>query len=165
MEVLQAQVIKKDGKVVPVDKTSIQDVEQSGEANIYDPNGRALKVTFPNIAVGDVVDITYKLTRLTPTRVGFWNDIYGFQSTEPMLEGTYAVDGPAALPLTTEIYHPERTTKIETTKTKVGDRIHYAWSVKNVKQLVGEMAMNYTTEMPMLVATTDPSWQHFSQWG
>ena len=46
MEVLSAQVIKKDGTVVPVDKKDIQDTEQSGEVNIYDPQGRAVKVTF-----------------------------------------------------------------------------------------------------------------------
>jgi transglutaminase-like putative cysteine protease len=164
MEVLSAQVIKKDGKVVPVDKKDIQDTEQSGEMNIYDPNGRAVKVTFSNIAVGDVVEITARLTRLTPTRVGFFNDIFGFQSTEPMLSATYSVDGPAKLPLTSEIYHRERATKITETKSPAGDRIHYAWSVQRAPQLVPEAAMDFSTEVPMLVVTTDPSWQHFSKW-
>ncbi|HEY5946134.1 MAG TPA: DUF3857 domain-containing protein [Kofleriaceae bacterium] len=164
MEVVSAQVIKKDGTVVPIDNKAIQDTEQSGEANIYDPQGRALKVTFPNLAVGDVADITYKLTRLTPTRVGYFNDIFQFQSTEPLLSASYSVDGPAKLPLTSQIYHPERTTKIETAKTKAGDRMLYKWSVKNVGQLVPEPGMNWTTEMPILVVTTDPSWQHFSKW-
>ena len=164
MEVVSAQVIKKDGTVVPVTAKDIQDTEQSGEMNIYDPQGRALKVTFANLAVGDAVDITYKLTRLTPTRVGYFNDIFPFQSTEPLLAASYSVDGPAAMPLTTHVYHPERTTKIETAKTKAGDRMLYKWSVKNVGQLVPEPGMNYTTEMPMLVVTTDPSWQNFSKW-
>jgi hypothetical protein len=164
MEVLGAQVIKPDGKVIPVDKKSIQDVEQSGEANIYDPNGRAMKVTFPNLQVGDVVDMTYKLTRILPTRMNYFNDIFGFQSTEPMLEASYVVDGPATMPLTSQLYHAERGAKISETKSKVGDRMHYAWSAKNAPQLVPEAAMDYTTEMPMLVVTTDPSWQHFSQW-
>jgi transglutaminase-like putative cysteine protease len=164
MEVLSAQVVKKDGTVIPVDKKDIQDVEQGGEMNIYDPQGRAVKVTYGNVGVGDIVDITYKLTRMLPTRVGYFNDIYGFQGTEPMLEGTYAVDGPAALPLTAEIYHPDRGAKVETTKTKVGDRMHYSWRIHNAPQLVPEMAMDFSTEVPMLVVTTDPSWQHFSQW-
>jgi len=164
MEVLAAQVIKPDGKVIPVDQKSIQDVEQSGEANIYDPNGRAMKVTFPNLQVGDVVDMTYKLTRLTPTRMNYFNDIFGFQSTEPMLEARYVVDGPSSMPLTSQLYHAERGSKISETKSKVGDRMHYAWAVKNAPQLVPEAAMDFTTEVPMLVVTTDPSWQHFSQW-
>lgn len=164
MEVLSAQVIKKDGTVVPVAAKDIQDTEQSGEMNIYDPQGRALKVTFANLAVGDAVDITYKLTRLTPTRVGYFNDIFAFQSVEPLLAASYAVDGPAARPLTTHVYHPERTTKIATSKTKAGDRMLYRWSVTNVAQLVPEPGMNMTTELPMLVVTTDPSWQHFSSW-
>lgn len=164
MKILSAQVIKKDGTVVQVPDKDIQDTEQSGEMNIYDPQGRALKVTFASLAVGDAVDITYQLTRLLPTREGYFNDIFPFQTTEPMLSATYSVDGPAKLPLTTQVYHPERTTRIDTSKSKAGDRILYKWSVKNVGQLVPEPGMNYSTEMPMLVVTTDPSWQHFSKW-
>ncbi|HTR51989.1 MAG TPA: DUF3857 domain-containing protein [Kofleriaceae bacterium] len=164
MEVLQAQVVKKDGTVVPVAKSAIEDIEQEGEANIYDPNGRAIKVTFTGVAVGDVVDITYKLTREQPTRVGFFNDIFTFQSTEPMLETSYAVDGPAKLPLATEIYHRERAPKIDETRTAAGDRIHYKWQVHRSAQLVPETAMDESTELPMLVVSTDPSWQHFSKW-
>ncbi len=164
MEVVSAQIIKKDGSVVTVPAKDIQDTEQSGEMNIYDPQGRAVKVTIANLAVGDAVDLTYKLTRITPTRVGYFNDIFGFQSTEPLLSASYTVDGPASLPLTTQLYHPERTTKIATTKTKAGDRMLYKWSVKNVAQLVPEPGMNMSTELPTLVVTTDPSWQHFSKW-
>jgi hypothetical protein len=164
MEILEAQVIKPDGKVIPVAKTDIQDVEQSGEANIYDPEGRALKVTFGNLAVGDVVDITVKLTRVLPTRQNYFNDVFAFQSTDPLLNASYTVDGPASLPLTSKIYHPERTAPIKTAKTKAGDRMIYSWSVMNAPQLVPEVAMNFRTELPMLVVTTDPSWQHFSKW-
>src|SRR5207237_1021795 len=104
MEVLSAQVIKHSGSVVSVDPKDIQDVEQSGEANIYDPEGRTLKVTFPNLAVGDVVDLSYRLTRRQPTRPGFFNDSFAFQSAAPTLETSYEVDGPAALPLTSALY-------------------------------------------------------------
>jgi len=164
MEVLQAQVVKKDGKVVPVAKTDIQDTEQSGDMNIYDPNGRAVKVTFTGVAVGDVVDITYKLTRELPTRVGFFNDIFQFQATEPMLEASYAVDAPAKLPLTAEIYHRERAPKVDETQAAAGDRIHYKWQVHKSAQMVPETAMDESQELPMLVVSTDPSWQHFSKW-
>jgi transglutaminase-like putative cysteine protease len=164
VEVVSAHVIKKDGTVVPISTADIQDVEQSGEANIYDPQGRALKITVANVAVGDTVDITTKLTRMTPTRVGAFNDIFSFQGGEPMISATYAVDGPASMPLTSYIYHPERTSKISTTKTKTGDRMHYSWSVKNVPQVVPETAMNFTVELPVLIVATDPSWKNFSKW-
>jgi hypothetical protein len=114
LEVISAQVIKADGTVLAVGAAGMQDVEQSGEANIYDPNGRAVKVTFPNLAVGDVVDITYKLTRTAPTRANYFNDVFGFQSVEPVLETSYTVDGPAAMPLTAQIYHGDRATIIAT---------------------------------------------------
>ncbi|HEY1106227.1 MAG TPA: DUF3857 domain-containing protein, partial [Agromyces sp.] len=103
MEVVEARVIKPDGKVIAVDKSDIQDVEQSGEANIYDPQGRAATVTVKNLAVGDVVDLTFKMTRITPTRTGYFNDVFAFQSMEPVLNASYTVDGPASLPLTSKI--------------------------------------------------------------
>jgi hypothetical protein len=164
LEVLLAQVVKKDGKVVPVDKKDIQDTEQSGAMNIYDPNGRAVKVTFGNLAVGDVAEVSYRLTRATPTRVGFFNDIFMFQSTSPLLEATYTVDGPAKLPLVTEVYHRDRAPKIEEARTPAGDRIHYRWTVRRSPQLVPEAAMNFTSELPVLIVSTDPSWRHFSKW-
>ena len=53
-----------DGKVVPVAPKDIQDAEQSGEMNIYDPNGpRREGHVRRTSAVGDAVDITYRLTR------------------------------------------------------------------------------------------------------
>jgi transglutaminase-like putative cysteine protease len=164
MEVITAQVIKPDGKTIQVPKKDIQDTEQGGEMNIYDPNGRAVKVTFSGLAVGDAVEATFKLTRITPTRDNYFNDIFQFQSTEPQLEASYQIDGPASLPLTAEIYHAERGAKIASTKTPAGDRIRYKWSVANSPQLVPEPAMNFSTELPTLVITTDPSWQHFSSW-
>src|SRR5215470_7992495 len=76
LEVLTAQVIKPDGKTIAVAKKDIQDTEQGGEMNIYDPNGRAVKVTFSGLAVGDAVEATFKLTRITPTRDNYFNDIF-----------------------------------------------------------------------------------------
>ena len=126
MEVLSAQVIKRSGSVINVDPKDIQDVEQSGEANIYDPEGRAVKVTFPNLAVGDVGDLTYRLTRRQPTRPGYFNDSFAFQSTSPTLESSYEVDGPAAMPLTSALYHPERAPGLQVSKTSAGDRVPLA---------------------------------------
>jgi hypothetical protein len=59
LEVLTAQVIKADGKIVQVAKSDIKDTEQSGEMNIYDANGRAVKITVGNLAVGDAVDLKF----------------------------------------------------------------------------------------------------------
>ncbi len=81
-----------------------------------------------------------------------------------MLSSVYSVDAPASLPVTSTIYHEERAPKITKTETRAGDRIHYSWTVKNSPQLVPEMAMDFSVETPILVITTDPSWQHFSKW-
>lgn len=159
-----ARVIKKDGTVVEVPAKDILDTEQSGEANIYDPQGRAKKITIQGLAVGDAVEIEATLTRTLPTRENYFNDIFYFQATQPILEATYAVDGPTAMPLSTQLYHPERGSKVAATKTVQGDRTRYTWTAKKVAQLVPEQGMSYSQEVPALVITTDPSWQNFSKW-
>jgi hypothetical protein len=164
MEVLTARVIKASGEIVPVGPSGIKDTEQSGEANIYDPMGRSLQVTFEGVSVGDAVEISYKLTRLLPTRPDAFNDYFAFQGTDPMLLASYSVDGPAALPLVSTIYRRERSPRIIEEKKKHGDRVHYRWTVRRTPQLVPETMMNGTTELPMLIVTTDPSWENFSAW-
>jgi transglutaminase-like putative cysteine protease len=159
-----ARVIKKDGTVVDVAAKDILDTEQSGEMNIYDPQGRAKKISVQGLAVGDAVEIRAKLTRSLPTRENYFNDQYYFQSAQPIVESRYSVDGPASMPLTTQIYHPNRGSKIEAKTTKQGDRVRQTWTAKKIPQLVPEQGMMYTQEVPALVVTTDPSWKNFSKW-
>jgi len=163
-EIKTARVIKHDGTIVDVPAKDILDTEQGGEMNIYDPQGRAKKITVQGLAVGDAVEIEATMTRNLPTRENYFNDQFAFQGTEPILESTYMIDGPAAMPLTSQMYHPERGSKVVATKQTVGDRIHYQWTAKNVSQLVPEQGMSYTNEVPVVIVTTDPSWQHFSKW-
>lgn len=163
-EIKRARVIKHDGTVVEVPAKDILDTEQGGEMNIYDPQGRAKKITVQGLAVGDAVEIEATLSRNLPTRENYFNDQFYFQGPEPIVESTYAVEGPATMPLTSHLYHSERGSKVVASKQTVGDRIRYTWTAKNVTQLVPEQGMSYSQEVPALVVTTDPSWQHFSKW-
>jgi hypothetical protein len=163
-EIKTARVIKKDGTTIDVPAKDILDTEQGGEMNIYDPQGRAKKITIQGLAVGDAVEIEATLKRSLPTRENYFNDQFYFQHPDPMLESTYTADGPASMPLTTQIYKGDRGSKIVATKTRTGDRIKYTWTAKNVPQLVPEQGMSFSQEVPALVLTTDPSWQNFSKW-
>ena len=163
-EVVSARVIKASGEVVPVGPSGIKDTEQSGEMNIYDPMGRSLQVTFEGVSVGDATDVTFRMTRLVPTRPGVFADTFFFQTTEPVLESSYSVDGPASMPLVSQIYHRERSPLIVESRKKSGDRIQYRWATRRVPQLVPETLMLPSNEMPLLIVTTDPSWEHFSAW-
>jgi transglutaminase-like putative cysteine protease len=163
-DIKTVRVIKRDGSAVEVPAKDILDTEQSGEANIYDPQGRAKKITVQGLAVGDAVEIEATMTRKLPTRENYFNDQYYFQRPSPVLESTVTIDGPASMPLTTQIYRPERGSKIVATKVKAGDRVRYTWTAKKIPQLVFENGMQFTQEVPALVVTTDPSWRNFSKW-
>jgi hypothetical protein len=164
MELVEARVLKADGSIVPIAAANVKDTEQAGDMNIYDPNGRSLRVTVDGLAVGDAVDVTYRLRRATPTRAGYFADSFYFQSTEPVLSTRYRVDGPAAKPLSAELYHADRAGKIVASRIASGDRIRYEWKAENAPQIIAEPSMNYSNEVAALVVSTDPSWESFSRW-
>ncbi len=164
VDIRLARVIKPDGTVLPVSEENITETELSGHANIYDPNGRSMKVVFAGVDVGDAVEVQYRLTRHKPVRDGFFADVFVFQTGNPMLRAIYEVDGPASLPLTSELYRKGRAGAIAQTKKRKGDRIHYRWSAHDVPQVVWEPSMNFTVEVPFLVVSTDPSWRDMSKW-
>ncbi len=164
VDILVARVVKPDGTVWPVSEENITETEQSGDMNIYDPNARSRKVFFPGVDVGSAIELEYRLTLFKPIRDGFFTDNYFLQMWLPMQRASYEIDGPATLPLVWEVYQKGRVTNLAQSKTRKGDRIHYRWSVSDVPQVVWEPSMNFTVEVPMLIASTDPSWQHLSQW-
>jgi hypothetical protein len=164
IDLVSARVLKAGGQVVDVGAQNVKDTEQAGEANIYDPNGRSLRLSVDGLAVGDAVDVTYKLKRATPTRPGYFADTFYFQGTVPILSATYTVDGPASKPLATSITHGERAGQIVATKTASGDRVRYQWKAKKTPQIIYEASMNYSNEVASLVVSTDPSWESFSRW-
>ncbi len=102
VELKMLEIIKKDGKVVPVDIKSNSKIminpSQMGQ-NIYNPNSKILTVNVPGLEIGDMVrSLTYRdevKTRVPNT----WSDYYLLEYTSPMKHHTIDILAPATLPL------------------------------------------------------------------
>ncbi len=168
MRFVRAEVAKPDGRIIPVDLAaqSRESINQGQmEANIYDPNEKSVKLTVPDLGIGDVLRYTVSSEQTKTVVPGTWGDLFTLEETFPISYAVYEVDAPAALP-------PARielkagipgtvTSRIE----KNGDRIRYIWEVRDVPRMFEEPKMpeSYTVVQRLLISTI-PDWETLSKW-
>ena len=96
------EVIRADGSTLGVDveKHSSDTIEQSQMAsNIYDPNQRIMRVSIPELGVGDTVHFIlhdeFRRARMANT----FSDYVLFEGTDPIVRSEYRVTAPGDAPL------------------------------------------------------------------
>jgi transglutaminase-like putative cysteine protease len=165
---VRAEVVKPDGRVIPVDLAaqSRETVNQGQmDANIYDPSQKDIKLTIPNLSIGDILRYTVASDQTKTVVPGTWGDLFTLEDTFPILHAVYEIDAPAALPLARIQLKAEIPgTVIRRTEEK-GDRIRYIWEVRNVPQMFEEPKMpeSYTVVQRLLLSTI-PDWETLSKW-
>ena len=169
VEVVKLEVIKPDGRVVPVDvaansKDSIDSSQMS--MNIYDPNNHVLEVSIPELEIGDMV---HSVTRLTVHR----SIIPGEFAEENLFEGSsyirhmsYVVYAPEDKPLKSIRLRDEVAGTVHyTTEAGPDNTTVHRWEVSNVPRMFDEPAMPpYEVVLQRLLVSTTPSWQDVSKW-
>jgi transglutaminase-like putative cysteine protease len=162
------EVIRPDGSSLQVDieKNSSDLIEQSQmDANIYDPNNRILRVSIPEVNVGDTVHFIvcdeFKKTRMP----GTFSDYVLFESTDPIKRAEYTVVAPKEKPLQSMALKAQTPGTVTHTKEAVNGEIVYTWVARDVPQTYEEPQMPplYTQEQRLLVSTI-PDWESVSKW-
>ena len=162
------EIIKKDGKVVPVDikaNSKIMINSSQMNANIYNPNNKILKVNMPGLEIGDMIRyVTFRNT--VKARVpNTWSDSYLLEYTSPIKHYTIEIVAPTSLPLAKiEIKDPVKGTVTSTTQHDK-DTIHYKWVVKDVPRMFTEPNMPpLSTVVQRLLVSTINKWEDLSKW-
>jgi transglutaminase-like putative cysteine protease len=168
MRFVRAEVIKPDGRVIPVDLAaqSRESINQGQmEANIYDPNQKTIKLTVPDLGIGDVLRYTIASEQTKTVVPDTWSDLFTLEETFPISYAVYEVDAPAALPLARIELKAEIPGTVTRRTEKNGDRIRYIWEVRNVPRMFEEpkMPQRYTVVQRLLLSTI-PDWETLSKW-
>ena len=168
MQFVRAAVVKPDGRVIPVDLAaqSREAINQGQmEANIYDPHEKVIKLTIPDLQIGDVLRYTVASEQTKTVVPNTWGDLFTLEDTFPILHTLYEIDAPAALPLTRIELKAEIPGTVTSRTKKTGDRIHYTWEAHDVPQMFEEPKMPeaYTVVQRLLVSTV-PDWETLSKW-
>jgi len=152
MEVLSAYTLKKDGRKIDVPKTNFQDQTNvgKGDAAPMFSDIRTKTVAYPDVAVGDTVVLSYKLTQKEATFPGNFSMLQTFSKFQVYDEVQVSVSAPASLGL--RVY--SRGVEGGEAPSSDGHR-NWAWSYKNQQVATPERGSVSTLDYgPLIVATT-----------
>ncbi len=168
VKVHKLTVIKPDGSRVEVDiagnSRNVIDSSQMA-SNIYDPASRNLVVSVPRLEIGDLLYLKSSDEHFKPRIPGFWSNYSLLQSNSPILENNIEVNGPEELPLRSIAIKDEVKGTVAFSRKKIGGRIIYKWSARNVPQVIPEPGMpELHTCVQRLLVSTAGSWEEVSRW-
>jgi transglutaminase-like putative cysteine protease len=129
VEVIEAYTRKPDGRHVDVPKTGLQDAPEEATGR------HALTVSFPEVAAGDSVVLSYRLTNTVPLFKGHFSVHEHFSRTQAYDDVKITINAPAQL----WTQHEARGLRELGTQRKAGRQItEWAWS--NPKPMADELA-------------------------
>lgn len=165
---VRAEVIKPDGRVIPVDlDMQVREAIAQGQmdANIYDPSHKTLRLTVPDLEIGDVLRYSIAGRRDKTVVPGTWADWFTFEETYPIRHAVYEIDAPAALPLQRIELRDEIPGTVTFQTLEKDDRILYRWEARNVPRMFEEPQMPAPhTVVQRLLVSTIPDWESLSKW-
>jgi len=163
-----AELIKPDGRVIPVDvaaqsRVMIDDSQMS--QNIYDPHDKVLRVGIPGLEPGDMCRYVIRRVTTKARMPNTFSDYTVFEYTSPIVNSTYEIWGPSSLPLARiELKAPVSNT-VQASMGSAGGTNYYRWEVRNVPRMFPEPNMPALhTVVQRLLVSTIPDWQTVSRW-
>ncbi len=164
-----AEIIKPDGRVVSINlEAQSRETVNSGQmnANIYDPNHKTIRLSVPDLEIGDLLHYTVRGERSKAVVPNTWSDLFLFEDTVPILHSVYQIDAPASLPLTRiELKDPVGDTVTYRKEKLANGGTRHTWEGRNTPRMFEEpkMPSRHTVVQRVLVSTI-PDWKGLSKW-
>jgi transglutaminase-like putative cysteine protease len=152
MEILTAHTLKKDGTRIKVPATNFQDETNTGKGTAAPmfSDMRTRTIAFPDVAVGDTVVLSYKLTEKEATFPGNFSMLQTFSKFGVYDDVQVSLSAPASLAL--RVF--SRGVDGGEAPSSNGRR-NWAWSYKNLQITWPEAGAVSTVDYgPLIVATT-----------
>jgi len=172
IEIKEATIFKKDGRVIKIAKDHIYDYPAPARAIYWGMRNKM--IAYGRLEVGDAVSyklmrkgFTYALLmdsedeRYIPPMKGHFYDIVAFWSSYPILEKYYEVSIPLTKNIQYEIYNGE----LQASKFIHQDKTVYSWKKVDIKPFKNESNMIAISDVaPKLLLSTSPDWEAKSTW-
>lgn len=169
VEIISASIIRPDRTRLPVDPARYaRDMAEPSQmlSNIYNPNRRVLRLTFPGVEVGDLLQLRVMDSTVKPRVPDSWAGYMVLEYDMPIVRLDYSVDAPDELPLQHRVLRDEiaGTVAYESSSPRPGRTLHN-WRVTDVPRMFPEPDMPPRhTQVQRLLLSTSPDWQHISRW-
>ncbi|MEI6055631.1 MAG: DUF3857 domain-containing protein [Lentisphaerota bacterium] len=168
VEIKKLDVIKPDGRMIPVDvKANAREMVDDSQmfANIYNPNDKILRVTIPELEIGDCVRYVTCETIYKAIIPDAWFDMELLESTSPVVHFKYEIIAPKDRPVMKRGIPDKIPNCIADYVIQDGDNIKYVWEAKNVPRMFPEPNMPpISSVVQRVLASTINSWEDVSKW-
>lgn len=171
VEIIAAEIIKEDGTTLTVDLSShaktMIDPGYMG-SNIYDPNDKILRISYPHLQIGDIVRLAFKRTNSKARIPKVWSDYQVFETSSPLIKYTYYISSPNSLPIKRNVIRDEVPATIKYYSEPLNsdnERTLHKWDIDGVEQYFTEpnMPPAHTVCQRLLLSTAD-KWEDISKW-
>ena len=168
--VLVARVHSPDGTARDVDlAANLAEAVDTGSlaSNIHDPNDKTFTLAFPELAVGDAVEVSMRRVAKRPRCEGVYSDYLTFESDHPILFQGVRITGPASMPLLSRAFRDAGPVSLEhaaSTNEEAGT-ITEVWTAGETPRYFAEpdMPPAYDCTARLLLSTA-PDWESLSRW-
>src|SRR5262249_12216751 len=157
----EARIHKADGRIVPIEPRHVQHRDLSTDYQVYD-HDKQLIISFPNLEVGDVIEVKWTIRGRNPEYQGHFFTRYNFgDDTYPVVEDEMRVRLPANRPLK---YATMGGTLDPVISEADGFRT-YHWRATNRTQLPQDDNLPSKEDLRLQVAcSTFSSWKEIGKW-
>ena len=152
LEILSAYTLKPDGRKINVPPTNYQDETNTGKGSVAPmfTDIRTRTVAYPDVAVGDTVVLSYKLSQVEATFPGNFSTLESFSKFQVYDDVQVSLSAPRSLGL--RVY----SRGVDGGEAPSNDgRSNWAWSYKNLQMATPETGSVSPLDYgPLIVATT-----------
>ena len=164
-----AEIIKPTGTAVSIDlKVQSRETINADQmnSNIYDPNYKTIRLSVPDLEVGDVLHYSFRSEHTKVAVPNTWSDQLLLEYPLPILHSYYQIDAPAGLPLIrTELRDPVSETVTYRKEKRNDGGTRHIWEARNVPQMFMEPEMPaFHTVVQRALLSTSPDWESLSTW-
>jgi tetratricopeptide (TPR) repeat protein/transglutaminase-like putative cysteine protease len=157
----EARVHKPDGKAVSVGPRSVQVRDASTDFSVYDQNKQVV-ISFPNLQVGDVIEVKWTTRGKNPERFGHFFTRYSFGDDRyPTVREELRIRVPKTKPLT----FVSNNGRVDPVVQDEGNATFYLWAVNDRPEAPSDDSLPSRETMRLEVAcTTFGSWAEVGEW-
>lgn len=157
----EARVLKANGRVVPIEPKHVQLRDMNTDYLMYDHEKQVI-ISFPNLEVGDVIEVTWTTRGNNPEYQGHYFTRYTFGDD---LSPVVLDEMRFRLPKSRALRFASVGGKVEPTVAEDGDWRTYHWRVTNRRELPRDENLPSREELRwQVVCSTFASWEEVSQW-
>ncbi len=167
VEIEYARTIRPDGTVVEVGNKHIRDVTKYMNFPLYS-NVKICIISFPEIAVGSVIEYKVKLIGNRLINKNNFISVYPVQNSEPVINANFKLivaNGMDVNFKNANLEYNSFNANLEPVKNQEGINKIYSWNFKNIPQIIPEVKMPPNSLInPMVIMSTFKSWQDIYDW-